>query len=73
MEFITDFPSIVNHFHFTELIYANTARPRDGREDSEVKQAAWDEGNRLALELLRSCVTSTVNTIVCKGEGEITA
>ena len=73
MEFITDFPGIADHFHVTELIYADTPRPRGGLEDSEMRQAAWDEANKLALELLKSCVTNTVNTIVCKGEGEITA
>ena len=47
MEFITDFPAIEDHFHVTELIYADTPRPRGGRDDSEALQAAWDEANRL--------------------------
>ena len=65
MEFITDFPGIADHFHVTELIYEDIPRLRGDQEDSEARQAAWDEANRLALELLKSCVTNTVNMIIC--------
>ena len=73
MEFITDFPSIVHHFHVTELIYANTSRSQGGRDDSEALQAVRDEANRLALELLKSYVMNTVNMRMYKREGEIMA
>ena len=47
MEYITDFPGIADHFHVTELIYADTPRPRGGLEDSELRQMVWDEANKL--------------------------